>query len=764
MNVMKMNGELEPVDHNKINKQLHYACDGLKASASLIAARAQIKITDGMRTSTIQDILIETAKGLITIETPDYSIVSSRLMVHKLRKQAYGRYTPPKILDHISKCIDLGKYDSELLNKYTTQEFDEIDNAINHDLDNALHLAAMNQFIGKYIMRTSKDDESSVIESPQMCYMMIALTLHDTVEEVIETYHEFAHQHISLPTPIMAGVRSPSRQFSSCVLVDSDDSLKSITHTSANIVDYVSNRAGIGINMGRIRGSGSKIGNGEKRHTGILPFLKLQVAALKSCSQGGVRGGSATSYFPMWHIEIENILSWKNNRGTEETRERRCDYGIQINDSMIKRALNKQDIYLFDPHSDLYEAYFKTEEEFEERYNHYITLYKAGLVRGAIISANDLFTQFIDSRFETGRYYPFFVNNVNDLSTFGSSYPIYMSNLCLEITLPTKPAESEYDKEGLISLCTLMSINMSKFLTIDDLKTKLPKTISVAIRTLDKLLSYQDYMSPHAKRATDLFRTLGIGVVNLADFLAQHRCRYGSKKALNLVNEFWAAMYYHGKKTSIELAKELGPCGASDVLEPFNHLKHDAKFNLVEKLGLSPTKIEYDFDGLQALYEEHGIRNATLFAVAPTETSSQLLNATNGVEMPRNAITIKGSKDSVGSAQVIPSPELVDEYDYLWDQKCPINYITTVAVCGRWCDQSISTNTPYNPNNFEGRKIPRSKLLDDLLLGWSLGLKTFYYNVVNDNASDKRELLQPLPNEVITAEEDDDPCGGACTI
>lgn len=758
MNVIKLDGRLEPVDHSKINKQLQYACKDLKASVSMLAARSQIKITEGMHTSRIQDILIETAKQLITIEEPDYSIVASRLINHKVRKNAYGRYTPPSIIEHIKKAIDLGKYDPELETKFSPMEFQEIDNAIVHDRDNNLHLAAMNQFVGKYMMRTNKSDETSIIESPQMVYMMIALTLHDSVEEVIECYDEFSVKKISLPTPIMAGVRSTSRQFSSCVLVDADDSLKSLTHTSANIVDYVSNRAGIGLNMGRVRGVGAKIGNGEKSHTGVLPFMKLQVAALKSCSQGGVRGGAATTYFPMWHIEIEDILSWKNNRGTEESRERRSDYGIQIGDHLIKRLLNGQDIYLFDPHEDLYESYFKSEEAFKERYEHYITAYHAGLVRGKIVKSVNLFTHFIDARFETGRYYPMFVNTVNDLSTFGPEYPIYISNLCLEITLPTKPAESENDPNGLISLCTLMSVNMSKFLTIEDMRTKLPKTIEIAIRTLDKLLSYQDYMSPHAKRATDLFRTLGIGVVNLADFLAQNRCRYGTQKALDLVNEFWAAMYYHGKKTSIELAKEFGPCEASDKLQPFNHLKHDALFNLPKQLNLSPTKIEYDFEDLYNEFKTHGIRNATLFAVAPTETSSQLLNATNGIEMPRSVITIKGSKDSVGSAQVIPSPHLADEYDYLWDQKDPVDYIKTASVIGRWCDQSISTNTPYNPAHFVDGKIPRAKLLDDLLLGWKLGLKTFYYNVVNDNATDKRK-------PIVAIESESDPCGGgACII
>lgn len=751
-----MNGVSEEADFNKINKQLHHACSGIEnAYPSLIAARSHLKLKDGMHTSRIQDILIETTKALITEETPQYSIVAARLISHKIRKFAFGHYTPPHLLNHVKQCVGLGKYDNDVLNKWSEEDFDYFNSVIDHQRDNDFHLAAMNQWTGKYLMRLKKDDISTIVESPQFVYMMISMTLHHTREAVVSAYNQFSLHKMSLPTPIMAGVRSPTRQYSSCVLIDTGDSLESINHSVKTLVDYVSDRAGIGLSMGRIRGVGSNIGHGEKIHTGVLPFLKYAVGGLKSCSQGGVRGGSATVYFPLWHWEIESILTWKNNRGTEESRERRVDYGIQISNSMIHLLAEDGDLYLFDPHEDLYQAYFTSDEAFREVYQRYVTAFKAGLVRGKKVRITDIFQHLIDARSETGRYYITFVNNMNDYSPFDPNlYPISMSNLCLEVALPTKPGP-----KGITSLCTLSSVNMGQFATIELIREKLPETIRTMVRTLDNLLSYQDYAAEDAWYSTQLFRSLGIGVVNLADFLAQNNARYGSQKALELVNYFWATMYYHAKKESILLAKELGACEASATnrssIRPFTHKLHNQFTNINGRLGLSDYDDEFNWEELEAMYQDYGIRNATLFAVAPTETSSQLLNATNGVEMPRSVISIKGSKDS-SSAQVIPNPQIRDQYDYLWDQESPVPYITTVAVIGKWCDQAISTNTPYNPKNFHDGKIPRQTMLDHLLYGWSLGLKTFYYNVMNDGATDKLEVRK---------EETSDACeSGACVI
>lgn len=756
MRVIKMNGESEPLDYLKIDRQVRFACAGTKASPSLLVMRSNLQIKDGMHTSRIQDILIRTAIDLIDEDNPDFAIVASRLKSHKIRKFAYGHYTPPSLFDHIKHCVSIGKYDPLILQEWNEDEINYINRHLDHQRDNDFEIAGMNQFIGKYLMRQVKEDESTIIETPQFVYALVAMCLlgPKDLDKVVRTYNTFSTLKVSLPTPIMAGVRSPSRQYSSCVLIDVGDSLDSISEGARGIVKYVSERAGIGINMGRIRGIGANIGFGEKRHTGLLPFVKHMMSGLKSCSQGGVRGGSGTAYFPMWHWEIQDILTWKNNRGTDEQRARKIDYGIQINDTMIELLGNDDFIYLFDPnHKDLYESYFRSKEEFEVAYNNLKIQADAGLVRSKKIRARDLWTEFVDARFETGRYYPLFVNNANNFSPFGDAYPIYMSNLCAEIALPTRPAESETDENGLVSLCTLMSINMAKFDTIEKIENELPETISLCVELLDSLLSYQNYPLKHSERATLLFRSLGIGVVNLANFLARNKCRYGSKKALELVNKFWATMYYYGKKKSIELARDLGPCGASAELQPFVHQRHEDATNLKERLGVGLLEDEFDWDGLQEMYEQHGIRNATLFAVAPTETSSQLLNATNGVEMPRSIISIKGSKDSI-SKQVIPDVHLADEYDFLWDQKSPRPYIDTIAVISRWCDQSISTNTPYNPKLFENGKIPRSVLIDDLIYGWSLGLKTFYYNVINDNSGEKK----------VETKVEDDPCGGACVI
>lgn len=769
INIRKRDGSLEPLDIKKIKVVTQAACEGLSVSRSELEVDCMFKFQEGMSTERIQEILIDTAKNKITEQQPDWARVAARLISYDLRKRVYGSFDPPAFSSFVGTMTSIGVYDHYILEMYDESEMKIIDAMIDHSRDDNFSLAAMGQLTGKYLLR-DRSRPGHYHETPQMMYMAVACVLMAKYGEkygkqfrleLIKTFYDGVSTFkFSLPTPILAGVRTPTRQFSSCVLIDCDDNLPSINATANAIVNYVSKRAGIGLNEGRVRAIGSKIRNGEMVHTGVVPFLKYHIGALKSCSQGGIRGGSATAYYPMWHYQIDEILVLKNNRGIEENRERRCDYAIQIGDEMYERLMNEGSIYCFDPKDvpGLYEAYFeKTNESFSKLYADYIKKAEAGVIRFKKFKASELFSRLIDERVETGRIYVMNTQNMNRTSPFLKS-KIYMSNLCLEIGLPTKPFTSETDEEGRIALCTLASYNMSQFISDEQQLKEMPIYVRALVFALDSLLDYQDYPMIQAKRATEDWRTLGMGIVNLADFFAQQGMKYGDHDALQSVNKFMRRLNFFAKEATVELARTYGPCLMSDEVAVNTKFIHDHAFGLDGKFKLDDRDV-LDWVTLNADICKYGVRNATLFAVAPTESSSQVLNATNGVEMPRGFISQKGSKDGV-FAQIVPSPELRDQYQYVWDQLDPVPYLKTVAVIQRWVDQTISTNTSYNPAFFGG-KLKRQKLLEDMILAWKMGIKTLYYNNVPDGASDELDSEQKGP---ASAESDADSCGGGCII
>ncbi|ARK07915.1 putative ribonucleotide-diphosphate reductase alpha subunit [Aeromonas phage phiA8-29] len=766
INIRKRDGSLEPLDIKKIKVVTQAACEGLPVSRSELEVDCMFKFQEGMSTERIQEILIDTAKNKITEEQPDWARVAARLISYDLRKRVYGSFEPPKFSSFVNQMMKLGVYDSYIMEQYDDAELDIIDGFIDHSRDDTFSLAAMGQLAGKYLLR-DRSRPGHFYETPQMMYMAVACVLmakyskkygREKRLELVKTFYDGVSTFkFSLPTPILAGVRTPTRQFSSCVLIDCDDNLPSINATAAAIVNYVSKRAGIGLNEGRIRAVGSKIRNGEMVHTGVVPFLKYHVGALKSCSQGGIRGGSATAYYPMWHYQIDEILVLKNNRGIEENRERRCDYAIQIGDEMYDRLLKDQHIYCFDPKDvpGLYEAYFeKTNDKFSKLYAQYIQKAEEGSIRFKKIKATELFSRLIDERVETGRIYVMNTQNMNRTSPFLES-PIFMSNLCLEIGLPTRPFTSETDESGRIALCTLASYNMSEFITDKQQMDELPKYVEALVFALDSLLDYQDYPMIQAKRATEDWRTLGMGIVNLADFFAQQGMKYGEHDALQAVNKFMRRLTFFAKKATVALARDYGACKMSREVAVSTKMLHDHAYGLDSKFKLDD-KDKLDWATLNSDICKYGVRNATLFAVAPTESSSQVLNATNGVEMPRGFISQKGSKDGV-FAQIVPSPELRGQYQYVWDQPDPVPYLKTIAVIQRWVDQTISTNTSYNPVFFGG-KLKRHKLLEDMILAWKMGIKTLYYNNVPDGASDELDSEQKDPPPSPAGDEICDSC------
>lgn len=762
--IKKRDGSMEPLDIKKIKVVTQAACAGLDVSRSELEVNCMFKFQDGMTTERIQEILIETAKNMITEQQPQWAKVAARLISYDLRKRAYGSFEPPKFSEFVLQMMGAGIYDSYIMEMYDDEEMKAIDAMIKHERDDNFSLAAMGQLTGKYLQR-DRSRPGHFYETPQMMYLAVACVLmakYDRARrlELIETfYNGVSTFKFSLPTPILAGVRTTTRQFSSCVLIDCDDNLPSINATANAIVNYVSKRAGIGLNSGRIRAVGSKIRRGEMIHTGVVPFLKYHVGALKSCSQGGIRGGSATSYYPLWHFQIDEILVLKNNRGIEENRERRCDYGIQIGDEMYERLLNDGHIYCFDPKDvpGLYDAYFeKTNVNFSKLYASFVKKAERGEIRFKKFKAAELFSRLIDERVETGRIFVMNTQNMNLTSPFMKS-PIYMSNLCLEIGLPTRPFVSEDDESGRIALCTLASFNMSEFISEDEQLEDLPMYAEALVFALDSLLDYQDYPMVQAKLATEDWRTLGIGVVNLSDFLARQGVKYGEHDALQAVNKFMRRLNFFAKSASTSLAEMYGPCKMSHEVAINTTLLHDHAFGLDNKFKLDDRDV-LDWSSLHKRMAKSGVRNATLFAVAPTESSSQVLNATNGVEMPRGFISQKASKDGVFT-QIVPSPHLRDQYQYLWEQPDPVPYLKTVAVIQRWVDQAISTNTTYNPAFFGG-KLKRQKLLEDIILAWKMGLKTLYYNNVPDGASD---VLETSESEAAPKGADDDICD-VCVI
>lgn len=754
INVIKRDGRKEPLNIEKIHKVIEWACEGLNGvSVSEVELASHIQFYNNIKSVDIHETMIKAAAELITEDTPNYQYVAGRLINYQLRKEVYNKYEPDHLFGHYGKVVLEGYYDKALASAYSQEEWIALADYIDHDRDNYLAYAAMEQFRGKYLIKNRVTGQ--IYETPQMAFMLIAMTLFSNypketrIKWVKDLYDALSTFDISLPTPIMAGVRSPQRQFSSCVLIETDDSLDSISATSAAIVRYVSQKAGIGIGAGRIRAIGSPVNGGVVSHTGVVPFYKHFQTAVKSCSQGGVRGGAATLHYPFWHYEVEDLLVLKNNKGTEDNRIRHLDYSVQFNKVMYERLLSGGNITLFSPHDcpDLYEAFFRDVDAFRDLYEKYE---RKTSIRKKTIPAIDLFSAFMQERKDTGRIYFQNVDHCNDHGSFDKRKAlIKMSNLCQEITLPTTPLKDINDEDGEISLCTLAAINWGKIKKPSDFE----KPCTLAVRALDALLDYQSYPVRAAQLGTMDRRPLGVGIINFAYWLAKNGSTY-SDPNLDLVHEYAEAWSYYLIKASVDLAQEYGPClKSSDTLYSEGIMPIDTYKKEVDELVAPNYKM--DWEALRERATMFDIRNSTLMALMPAETSAQISNSTNGIEPPRSLVSIKQSKDGV-LKQVVPEiNRLKNKYELLWDQQSPEGYIKIMAVLQKFIDQSISTNTSYNPKFYEDGKIPMSEMLKHLLMMYKYGIKTGYYFNTNDGAGEI-DVTDLQPGQV--DDEDCDSC------
>ncbi|AUH01657.1 ribonucleoside-diphosphate reductase subunit alpha [Prodigiosinella confusarubida] len=755
--VTKRDGSKERINLDKIHRVIAWAAEGLhNVSVSQVELRSHIQFYDGIKTADIHETIIKAAADLISRESPDYQYLAARLAIFHLRKKAYGQFEPPSLYDHVVKMVGLGKYDHHLLEDYTPEEFTQMNMFIDHWRDMNFSYAAVKQLEGKYLVQNRVTGD--IYESAQFLYLLVAACLFSgypretRLDYVKRFYDAISTFRISLPTPIMSGVRTPTRQFSSCVLIECGDSLDSINATSSAIVKYVSQRAGIGINAGRIRALGSPIRGGEAFHTGCIPFYKHFQTAVKSCSQGGVRGGAATLFYPLWHLEVESLLVLKNNRGVEGNRVRHLDYGVQLNKLMYQRLVKGEDITLFSP-SDvpgLYDAFFADQDAFEQLYVKYE---QDDSIRKKQIKAVELFSLMMQERASTGRIYIQNVDHCNTHSPFDAQVaPVRQSNLCLEIALPTKPLNDVNDESGEIALCTLSAFNLGAIDSLDDLE----ELATLAVRSLDALLDYQDYPILAAKRGAMGRRTLGIGVINFAYYLAKNGVRYSDGSANNLTHRTFEAIQYYLLKASNALAREQGACPwfnettYAQGLLPIDTYKRDLD-------AICSEPLHYDWDALRKDIKQYGLRNSTLSALMPSETSSQISNATNGIEPPRGYISVKASKDGI-LRQVVPEYErLKDAYELLWDMPNNDGYLQLVGLMQKFVDQAISSNTNYDPARFPSGRVPMKQLLKDLLTAYKFGVKTLYYQNTRDGAEDTQGDLLDTPQ--------DDGCeSGACKI
>lgn len=750
--VKKRNGTFEAINLDKIHKVITWAAEGLEnVSVSQVELKSHIQFYDGISTKDIHETIIKAAADLISADTPDYQYLAARLAIFHIRKIAYDDFEPPHLYEHVQKLTNANKYDKHILQDYTQDEFDTLNQYIDHNRDMTFAYAAVEQMMGKYLVqdRVSK----KIFESPQFLYMLVGMCLFASYEKSVRLnyvkrfYDAASNFYISLPTPIMAGVRTPTRQFSSCVLIECGDNLDSINATTSAIVRYVSQRAGIGVNAGAIRALGSPIRGGEAQHTGCIPFFKMFQAAVKSCSQGGVRGGAATLFYPLWHLEVEDLLVLKNNRGVEDNRVRHMDYGVQINKTLYTRLIQGKNITLFSP-SDvpgLYEAFFADQQKFEALY----TQYEADpSIRKSQIAAKQLFETLLQERASTGRIYVQNVDHCNTHSPFDPKVaPVRQSNLCMEIALPTSPLTNINDEHGEIALCTLSAINLGKINKLEDMQ----EPAELIVRALDALLDYQDYPVIAARRGSLNRRTLGVGVINYAYYLAKNNTRYSDDGAISLTHRTFEAFQYYLLQASNQLAKEKGACPWFDQttysqgILPIDTYKKDLD-------GICQESLHYNWESLRQDIKTYGLRNSTLSALMPSETSSQIANATNGIEPPRGLVSVKASKDGI-LKQVVPDIEnLADKYELLWQMPDNTGYLKLVGIMQKFIDQSISTNTNYDPRKFENNKVPMSIMTKDLLTAYKYGLKTLYYHNTRDGADDTQSDL------------DDGCAGGACKL
>jgi len=737
--VTKRDGRKEPIDLEKIHKVLMWAATGLDTvSVSQVELSSHLQFFEGISTTDIHETLIKSAADLISEEAPDYQYLAARLSVFHLRKRAFGSFEPPHLRDHVQKMVDQKRYDKHLVEDYTAEEFDELNDYLKHERDMSFSYAAVKQLEGKYLLQNRVTGD--IYESPQQLYMLVAACLfskypQETRLDYVKRFYDACSEFkLSLPTPIMAGVRTPTRQFSSCVLIETGDSLDSINATASAIVKYVSQRAGIGINAGRIRALGSPIRNGEAFHTGCIPFYKHFQTAVKSCSQGGVRGGAATLFYPLWHLEVESLLVLKNNRGVEENRVRHLDYGVQLNRLMYQRLIKGGDITLFSPHEvpGLYDAFFADQEKFEKLYTQYE---QDPNIRKKTIKAVELFGILASERASTGRIYIQNVDHCNTHSPFDPSVaPVKQSNLCLEIALPTKPLKDVNDEEGEIALCTLSAFNLGALNNLDELDN----LADLIVRALDSLLDYQDYPVPAAYNATMGRRTLGVGVTNLAYYLAKNGVKYSDGSANGLVHRTFEAIQYYLLKASNTLAKELGACPKfNETTYAKGLLPIDTYKREVDDFCEEP--LHYFWETLREDIREFGLRNSTLTALMPCETSSQITNSTNGIEPPRGFVSVKSSKDGV-MKQIVPEYlELKESYELLWSIPNNEGYLQLVGIMQKFVDQAISANTNFDPVKFPNDKVPMKQLLKDLLTAYKYGVKTLYYHNTRDGASDQQD-------------------------
>lgn len=734
--VIKRDGTRESIDLEKIHRVVHWASQDLEnISVSQVEINSRLAFFDGIKTEDIHETIIKSAADLISTNVPDYQYLAARLTIFHLRKKAFKSFTPPSLIHHVINLTDLGIYDKDVLNKYNKTEFKELENYIDHWRDMNFSYAAVKQLEGKYLVQNRVTGE--IFESPQFLYMLVGMCLFQEYKgkvrlDFVKRFYDAASTFkISLPTPIMAGVRTPTRQFSSCVLIETDDDLDSINASSAAIVKYVSQRAGIGINAGRIRALGSPIRGGEATHTGCIPFFKHFHTAVKSCSQGGVRGGAATLFYPLWHLEVESLLVLKNNTGTDENRIRHLDYGVQFNGLMYQRFLADGDITLFSPNDvpGLYDAFFADQIKFKKLYEKYE---KDKTIRKEKIKARDLFSKFMKERANTGRIYLQNVDHCNTHGAFDAKLaPIKQSNLCMEITLPTKPLYDIQDENGEVALCTLSAVNLGALDSLDELED----ITEIIVRSLDSLLDYQDYPLKAAELTSKNRRTLGIGVTNLAYYLAKNNAKYSDGSGNELIHKTFEALQFYSLKASNKLANDFGACPlfsetqyAKGILPVDSYKKDIDEF--------CDTKLDLDWDSLRKDIKATGLRNSTLTALMPCESSSQISNSTNGIEPPRGFVSIKQSKDGI-LKQVVPDYEkLHKKYELLWDIKDNEGYLQLCAIMQKFVDQSISTNTHYDPSQFEGSKVPMKLFLMDLLKAYKYGIKTLYYHTTRDGSSD----------------------------
>jgi ribonucleoside-diphosphate reductase alpha chain len=756
--VIKRNGTIQPLNLEKMHVMVEEACKNLAGvSASQVEIQSGIQFYDGISTAEIQEILIRSASDLIDLDHPNYQYVAARLLLFSLRKNLYGRiHELPNLKDHVIKCVDKGIYDEDILTTYNDEEFDKLESFLDHDRDYLFTYAGLRQVVDKYLVQDRST--GNLYETPQFMYLLIAATIfskypQETRLDYVKKYYDAISKHrINIPTPIMAGVRTPLRQYASCVLVDIDDTLDSIFSSDMAVGRYVAQRAGIGINAGRIRGINAKIRGGEVQHTGVVPFLKKFEATVRCCTQNGIRGGSATVHFPIWHQEIQDIIVLKNNKGTEDNRVRKLDYSIQLSALFYQRFIDNEQITLFSPHDvpNLYDS-FGT-ESFDDLYRTYES---DESIPKTSIGAQELILSLLKERAETGRIYIMNIDHCNSHSSFIDK--VEMSNLCQEITLPTKPIQHIDDDSGEIALCILSAINIGKIRDVSDLKS----LCDLSVRSLDELIDFQGYPVEAAEIATKARRSLGIGYIGLAHYLAKQGVKYGDPKAWKLVHDLTEAFQYHLIESTVNLAKEKGACEYSSRTKygqgilPIDTYKKDVD-------ELVPNNLKYDWDSLRALVKEHGVRNSTLSAQMPSESSSVVSNATNGIEPPRGYLSTKKSKKGP-LKQIVPQyGTLKNNYTLLWEMPNNTGYINIVSVMQKFFDQAISGNWSYNPEHYPDNEVPVSQMAQDLLTTYKYGWKTSYYQNTYDIKTDEVEepaLLDNLVTEILnTSEEECESC------